>query len=129
MFFAKVEADFLIFRIITKSLTFFFPFTVARAFTPGLSRHLCFFRTHKPGCFGKFHAFLKMAFFRTINIAFLFTAAVGRFNALLKSCQHFLRISFFLFSHKSGFHSKIHAAFHVVWLLTINIAFLFTAAG
>src|SRR3989344_6243913 len=128
MFFVKIEAGFLIVRILAETFAGFFAATVTRTLSAGLFHHLHFFGRNESRGDGKIHTFFQVFVFGAINIAF-FSAFTGwRLNPLFKGLKHFFSIFYFFWGHKTGSYRKGHTPFHIFWLRTVVVAFFFSAA-
>ena len=119
-----------IIRIITICFAFLFSLTSARTAKNSCFRHLpylfCFFRAHKPGRLAKINTLFHMLWLGTIDVAFLFVSTHRRFNAFFQCLKHHSCLFFFLCRHKSILKTKLYTLFHMVWVITISIAFLFS---
>ena len=128
MFFGKIEAGFLIVRILAETFAGFFAATVTRTLSAGLFHHLHFFGRNESRGDGKIHTFFQMFVFGAINIALFSTLASRRLNPLFKGFKHFFSIFYFFWGHKTGSYRKGHAPLHIFWLRTVAVTFFFSTA-
>src|SRR3989344_5003303 len=128
MFFVKIEAGFLIVRILAETFAGFFAATVTRTLSAGLFHHLHFFGRNESRGDGKIHTFFQMFVFGAINIALFSTLASRRLNPLFKGFKHFFSIFYFFWGHKTGSYRKGHAPLHIFWLRTVAVTFFFSTA-